>query len=119
MHGSPIRLPASQIVGGVKIEKGSYVGTGTYGPSNPNVLTFDFNPQIIVFFGRATETGFGNSPYSANLLWGIATGLTNHTVSSANNTISYSSNTMQWYSSYSADGQFNYDKIIYRYVAIG
>lgn len=33
---------------GVKIATGSYVGTGTYGASNPCSLTFDFIPKIVV-----------------------------------------------------------------------
>ena len=33
--------------GKARIQTGSYVGTGTYGNSNPNTLTFDFEPQII------------------------------------------------------------------------
>ena len=31
-----------------KIATGSYVGTGKYGPDNPNSLTFDGNPQMVV-----------------------------------------------------------------------
>lgn len=30
-----------------KIQTGSYVGTGTCGPSNPVTLTFSFNPQLL------------------------------------------------------------------------
>ena len=41
---------------GVKIEVGSYVGTGTYGVSNPTVLTFDFKPKF-VFIVRDTAGG--------------------------------------------------------------
>lgn len=33
----------------VKIETGSYVGTGTYGSSNPNSLTFSFKPKLVMF----------------------------------------------------------------------
>ena len=33
---------------GVRIATGSYVGTGKYGPDNPNSLTFDGNPQMVV-----------------------------------------------------------------------
>ena len=35
-----------------KIEVGSYVGTGTYGSSNPNTLTFGFEPKIVFVVGR-------------------------------------------------------------------
>lgn len=30
-----------------QVVTGSYVGTGTYGSSNPNTLTFDFEPKVI------------------------------------------------------------------------
>ena len=33
---------------GVQIETGSYVGTGTHGRSNPNSLTFGFEPKLVV-----------------------------------------------------------------------
>jgi hypothetical protein len=32
---------------GTKISTGSYVGTGTYGESNPNSLTFEFAPKLL------------------------------------------------------------------------
>lgn len=37
----------SGLMGGARIQTGSYVGTGTYGSSNPCSLTFDFSPQIL------------------------------------------------------------------------
>ena len=39
---------------GVKIETGSYVGTGTYGKSNPNNLTFGFAPKILIVTTKKT-----------------------------------------------------------------
>ena len=33
-----------------KIQTGSYVGTGTYGASNPCSLTFDFIPKLLIFY---------------------------------------------------------------------
>ena len=44
--------------GFAKIQTGSYVGTGTYGESNPNTLTFDFVPKIVVIFGYSDYSGF-------------------------------------------------------------
>ena len=37
----------ADLLGGAKIETGSYTGTGTYGNSNPNSLTFGFEPKIV------------------------------------------------------------------------
>lgn len=39
-----------------KIQTGSYTGTGTYGSSNPNSLTFNFSPKSIQFSGTNLST---------------------------------------------------------------
>lgn len=39
---------------GVQIETGSYVGTGNYGASNPNTLTFASQPKLVIIFGGYT-----------------------------------------------------------------
>lgn len=41
---------------GAKIEVGSYVGTGTYGSSNPNSITFWFEPKMVCIFEYATDS---------------------------------------------------------------
>ena len=38
--------PLDNAVEASKIETGSYIGTGTYGSSNPNSLTFSFRPKL-------------------------------------------------------------------------
>ena len=48
-----------QLGGGARIEVGSYVGTGTYGSSNPNSLTFGFEPKLVfVRYGENGTTGY-------------------------------------------------------------
>lgn len=42
----------SGLMGGARIQTGSYVGTGTYGSSNPCSLTFDFVPQLVIIWGQ-------------------------------------------------------------------
>lgn len=50
-----------QLGGGARIEVGSYVGTGTYGSSNPNSLTFGFEPKIVkLLFRTITNVGRGD-----------------------------------------------------------
>ena len=34
------------------VQKGSYVGTGTYGETNPVRLEFDFEPAVVMIYGR-------------------------------------------------------------------
>ncbi len=35
-----------------KIQRGTYVGTGTYGSSTPNILNFNFQPYVVVITGK-------------------------------------------------------------------
>ena len=48
VDGNPLTIPASQILNGAQIETGSYTGTGTYSVSNPNSLTFNFEPKFVI-----------------------------------------------------------------------
>ena len=50
-------IPFDNAVTAPKIETGSYVGTGTYGESNPNTLTFGFVPKFVIFI----DNGYYNS----------------------------------------------------------
>lgn len=52
-----------------KIDKGSYVGTGTYGASNPNSLTFDFIPKYIAIYYIGPD--YDASPIKAELMQGM------------------------------------------------
>lgn len=61
-----------QSVGGyAKIQTGSYVGTGTYGSSNPCSLTFDFVPKFICILQKyyALRVKSNNSVAFGILLW--------------------------------------------------
>lgn len=112
--GDLIYVPANQIYGGVKLVTGTYTGTGTYGSSNPNSLTFEFEPKAIFIQGedikldilimiRSTlytgkDTSSGSSTAKCNITWG--------------------SNTVSWYSN-SETNQSNDGSIKYYYIAIG
>lgn len=91
----------------VKIEAGSYVGTGTSGQSNPNELTFQFAPKMVV----VTETGAAGLGASTGMLWNG-----NPTIGSKSVTLD--GNALSWYDS-SAANQLNTSGTIYYYVAIG
>ena len=49
-------IPFDNAVTAPKIETGSYVGTGTFGASKPNTLTFGFAPKFVIFI----DNGFYN-----------------------------------------------------------
>lgn len=104
----------------MRIETGSYTGTGTNGSDNPNTLTFLFVPQIVFivedYGSNSAITGFNaivhgqtNSngvTYSSYLRWSI--------------TWSSDGTSVSWYAySGTAEKQMNTSSRTYRYVAIG
>lgn len=122
-------IPFDNAVTAPKIETGSYVGTGTYGASNPNTLTFGFKPKFVWIyayqipeypywynvgnhvgafpFDAIPENTFGNRypPYDDS-------GPNNNSHSKR------TGNTLTWYNTNSANEQFN-GAFTYHYIAIG
>lgn len=127
----------SEIIGGLEtdiatrpqIATGSYVGTGTYGASNPNTLTFEFAPEMVVIYSMA----------DANKILLNIGGTGVHAIPTANLTTSYQAGrgfyydttpsygytrkaedgkTIQWYATGPAI-QFNTTSYTYYYTAIG
>lgn len=83
----------------VKMETGSYVGTGTYGADNPNELTFPFEPKLVIIM---QDTGRSSGRiWAGNGHWGTLEG-----------------NTLSWYESTAAN-QMNTSGSTYYYVALG
>lgn len=113
----------------VKIEAGSYVGTGTYGSSNPNTLTFSFAPKLVVISGTATNQ-FTDSLalISGNTKTG-AMGYNNLSsgsgVFAGGIRVSWNKNSVSWYvddisnSNFSEHIQKNLEGQEYYYVALG
>lgn len=117
----------------VRIATGSYVGTGTYGASNPCSLTFPFPPKFVCVTGSLTNvTGMPNSgpqinnemfPEYADRLsttFQIGCGLGEN--SYGNYTYGMRSadgKTWYWYNANSADSQNNDSEITYLWVAMG
>ena len=95
---------------GTQVYTGSYTGTGQYGSSNPNTLTFPFEPKILVVgnywqftapYGcpSAPCMGSGNSVGGVNLNW--------------------SGNSVSWHSTRNNTQQLNESGKTYNYFAIG
>lgn len=115
------------------IETGSYVGTGTYGSSNPNTLTFEFEPKILAIF---TSSGVIAHNYTSQvdvpaigyvppLTTEYEQGLFYAYNSSPSQRAMYSRKTesdgvvtIQWYALANASTQFN-GNTTYHYLAIG
>lgn len=108
---------------GVKIEVGSYVGTGTYGSNNPNSLTFAFEPQVVFISIRRTNhrnTGNGGFPWFRGSGFGqLVSTQSSLTNTQYNCTLTWSGKTLSWYTIGEVDAQLNTSGQTYDYIAIG
>lgn len=115
-------IPFQNAVTAPKIATGSYTGTGTYGASNPNSLTFDFAPKLLLVKMRRSAAFYAdNGTYNNCLLWmpGV-TSCTIYGTSAKSNDIVVNGNTISWYNNFSAvESQLNTSGQTYDYVAIG
>lgn len=115
--------------GGAKIEVGSYVGTGKYGSSNPNKLTFGFVPKMVLIGLNYDVSGNWAYAFSYEGLYiagmskmrvftrekasGSATKGENIMLKTS------SGNVLEWYSAGTAPYQLNDTSRTYVYIAIG
>ena len=92
---------------------GTYVGTGTYGSSNPNTLTFSFKPKLAIIFTSEIQ-------YGKLLLAPYNTGQKMLYLIDSNNRVyaQWSGNTLTWsVLENSAEGQLNSSGMTYYYIA--
>lgn len=114
---SALATLVSSIGDGAKIQTGSYVGTGTYGSSNPCSLTFDFEPKVLL----VEPKGMTGGPPCITLVCGVE--LSQILIFENQRTFlqtTWSENTVSWYTN-SADAvsQLNGNGNLYHYCAIG
>ena len=113
--GTKISIPADQIKDGVKIATGSYTGTGTYGASNPNSLTFAFEPKM-VFVHKSSDGRFRICAINGDSECVSATVASSQYVVK----IAWENKKISWYNSDDiASRQLNENGVVYNYVAIG
>lgn len=115
-------VPFENAVNTTKIATGTYTGTGTYGSSNPNSLTFDFSPKI-VFFGRVVPSS-GYWGYGSAIMVKQGDGNSNYTFVGGTGSASkvsyvFNGKTIEWYSSGDQDHQLNTAGTTYSYLALG
>lgn len=106
-----------------KIEVGSYLGTGTFGSTSPNTLTFSFTPIIWGVFRRVSTGGVDN-PVPNIMLWdnnyqNMNVSVFTNVDSTTTHYITINGNSVSWYASTSSDGQLNSNIYTYHYFAIG
>lgn len=131
--GNLIAIPAGQIKDGVKIATGSYTGTGTYGASNPNSLTFEFEPKLVFMFKDKFPVYGSASSTTSYPVYGTTIGMTTTYSRSLFNIYgrrsgddyylyakkSSDGKTLSWYHEADARAQINDSGVTYRYIAIG
>lgn len=102
-------VPFENAVTAPQIQKGSYVGTGTYGANNPCSLTFGFAPEYVFIFSLGLTTII--QPYGYRLY-----NFHNNKQEAA----SFDGNTVSWWSpTQNATYQLNETGKTYYYVAVG
>lgn len=111
----------NQLKIGTQIATGSYTGTGTYGASNPNTLTFDFEPKYIAIYA-IYGADYGATPIKTELMKDMYGFFNSNSVFHA----SYYNSTniiTQWGTTVSFYGQSvtqpNKSGMLYKYIAIG
>lgn len=109
--------PLGQLGSKVQIETGSYVGTGTYGSSNPNSLTFGSRPKTVILSVYASGIMVGMTMINGQTT-ATPYGYSNSLQSSFWNTITWTSNGVSWYNSSSAENQLNVSNLRVYYIAI-
>lgn len=110
--------PLGQLGDKVRIATGSYTGTGTYGVSNPNSLTFEFEPKILLVLSNDATGGMLGIRGAQKATTGLAT-------YQGRDNITFNQNVVSWYcidggnSSTSPYIQMNQASMSYYYIAIG
>lgn len=114
-------MPLGQLGDKARIATGSYTGTGTYGSSNPNSLTFEFEPKFFTVGSlnpMSDESGYVQPAGNGNVLLisngGLSTGY-----GGGNTSCKVDGTTISWYNTTSAPKQFNTNGVKYGYIAIG
>ena len=103
-----------QNLGFLKVDAGTYIGTGTYGKNNKNTLTFPFVPRLVMI----GEDNHLQIRYPGFIYFGQAKTYSTGATSSPEAVVEVEGTKFSWYGE-SASGQKNNKGEIYRYTAIG
>ena len=122
-------IPFDNAATAPKIATGSYVGTGKYGSNNPNSLTFEFEPKIVMISSIERNDDFSIFPcfslpesYPSIIGYGWSGLFNDQLITSQDNYAKRDGNTLSWYykgSSSAAPRQLNSSDKTYTYIAIG
>lgn len=104
--------------GGAQIATGTYTGTGTYGSSNKNSITFTFVPKLVIITDPQDPQVLGKIIGQAAKI-NTYYDMINYTAYSGIVAWSNENLTMSWYNAANALRQLNTTGTVYSYVAIG
>lgn len=122
----------------IRMKTGSYIGAGACGADNPNTLTFDFEPKMVIVYKDSYTPGYSPQDevgeYSKNkqeFFYGAHSfGVRDNSSHGATTAYTMSGNTLTWYTKYNNATesnmigygyafQMNSAGVTYYYIAIG
>ena len=106
-----IKSVADAAAGGVRIEAGTYTGTGTFWQNNPNSLTFSAQPLLLFVCGNGFM--YAMRGQSLTIGDGYDGGSAGYQLY-----LTWSGNTVSWYSGHGATYQLNKADQVYSYIAL-
>ena len=113
MTTNPLKICSERL----PIATGTYKGTNKYGESNPNTITFDFVPKIVIVSKNAS----GNATSGNTFIW-INPGSVLNFINNGSNSWCHPTldgTTLSWYCNENASYQLNSSSYEYNYLAIG
>ena len=124
---TPSAISQLNAAGLTRMQLVSYVGTGTYGASNPSSLTFDFAPKVVLYLGAAPDNSSTLNRYTSRAMFLDSLNTNNVTGMGfsldVNSYPSYGGKNedgkgVHWYGTGSAANQLNYSGYTYYFLAL-
>ncbi len=100
--------------GNCKIVYGTYTGTGKAGSANPNKLTFDGKPVLVIVQAQSNTTDFD---FHLRMIRGCDWAVGDRNNYSYTNSVAWGENYVSWYNN-KAETQFNLQGSVYSYIAL-
>ena len=100
----------------LRVETGSYVGTGKYGSANPIQLSFNLYPVVVMIVN--TSTNIASPPFTLMRPTPCSVFAAGSNASAAVY-VTWEDFTVHWYSGASTSAQANNSGDIYSYIALG
>lgn len=115
-----VRLPGGKTLDEVtafpcQVYTGSYVGTGTYGASNPTTLSFPFEPKMVIIAANAYQGGITHPLIRPDTVGYVTIAASIY----SSMVVSWADNGLSFYDTASAIRQFNNSGTTYYFIALG